>query len=86
VGNQELINILFGLLSILGGWVLKTIWDAVRDLQKADTQLTKEISEVKTLVAGNYVEKEYFEAKVDAMFLKLDGIRDRLDMKADKHN
>jgi hypothetical protein len=84
MSNQELFNIAVGFITALGGWVLRVVWESIKDLQKDNKELTAKISEVEKLVAGDYVEKSYFEAKVDALFGKLDNIRDMLDKKVDK--
>lgn len=81
---QELFNTAIGFIAFLGGWVLKVVWDSIVELQKDNKELTEKINEVEKLVAGNYTEKSYFEAKIDALFNKLDNIRDMLDKKVDK--
>jgi hypothetical protein len=55
-----------------------------KDKKKDNKDLTAKIAEVEKLVAGDYVEKSYFDAKVEALFRKLDNIRDLLDKKVDK--
>jgi CHASE3 domain sensor protein len=81
---QELFNVALGFISALGAWILSVVWDSIKDLQKDNKELTAKISEVEKLVAGDYVEKTYFDAKVEALFRKLDNIRDLLDKKVDK--
>lgn len=75
--NQELFQILVGCVSFLAGIVIKKIMDDLRSL-------VIKLQAIEVLVAGEYVKKDDFEAKVDAMFIKLDQIFDRLDSKADK--
>lgn len=81
---QELFNTAIGFIAFLGGWILKVVWDSIVELQRDNKELTEKINEVEKLVAGNYTEKSYFEAKIDALFNKLDNIRDMLDKKVDK--
>lgn len=82
--DQTIINwILAGFGTVLG-FVLKTLWEATKDLQKADAELIKDVSEIKILVAGNYITRHEFQKSVDAVFSKLDAISSKLDGKADK--
>lgn len=82
--DQSFINVIFGITCAGLGWVLKTIWGSLKELQKADTKLAKEVSDMKVLVAGDYVKREYLEELAKAVFTKLDKIYDRLDQKMDK--
>lgn len=66
------------------GWVLKTLWQAHKDLVSADKALTEDVGELKVLVAGQYVKRDEFRELSNAIFKKLDHIADKLDGKADK--
>ena len=66
------------------GFLLHSVWEAVKDLQKADAELTKRVSEIEVLVAGNYVTRQEFTNTVDALFRKLDKIEEKIDKKADR--
>lgn len=81
---QEFYNwILTGFSAVLG-FLLHSVWEAVKDLQKADTELTKRVSEIEVLVAGNYVTRQEFDRVIDKLFNKLDAIEMKLDKKADR--
>jgi hypothetical protein len=82
--EQSFINMLAGAVSVLFGWILKTVWDAVKDLQKADDELVEKVNKIEVLVAGEYVKREDFKADMDRLFNKLDAIDKKLDSKADK--
>jgi hypothetical protein len=77
-------NILLGVASALGGWWLKVIWEALKDLQVADTQLATKVGQIEVLVAGQYVKREEMERLTNAIFTKLDRIEGKLDSKVDK--
>lgn len=81
---QTLINIGFGAAGALSIFVIQSIWNAVKDLQKADTALTTKVQEIEVLVAGNYVTNDKMEKMTSALFQKLDRIEMKLDGKADK--
>lgn len=70
--------------SLLLGFLLNSVWQAVKDLQRADTELTKRVGEIEVLVAGNYVTRQEFDRVIDKLFDKLDAIEMKLDKKADK--
>jgi uncharacterized protein YcbK (DUF882 family) len=83
--TQDIINAAIGVAGALGGWWLKTIWEALRELQKADQMLAEKVSAIEVLVAGQYIRRDEFEKMATALFSKLDKIYDRLESKADKH-
>lgn len=82
--DQTFINWLLGGFGTLIGFLLNAVWQAVKDLQTADKELTKKVSEIEVLVAGAYVKKDEFSTSVTALFAKLDRIEDKIDKKADK--
>ena len=83
--DQTLFNYALALCGALGGWVLKVIWDAVKDLQSADKVLVEKVNTIEILIAGNYMSKSDFDKIAAAIFAKLDKIDDKLDRKADKN-
>ncbi len=62
----------------------KSVNESIHEIEIDASKLTEKVQAVELLVAGNYVMKSEFEAKMDAMFKKLDKIFDKLDGKADK--
>lgn len=63
---------------------MKAMWEAINDLKHADQDLSKQVGDLKVLVAGGYVRTEQFDSMSKAIFAKLDRIEDKLDGKADK--
>lgn len=82
--DQTIVNWMLAGFGGLIGFLLNTVWQAVKDLQKADTELTKKVSEIEVLVAGAYVKKDDIDKLSNAIFAKLDRIEDKLDGKVDK--
>lgn len=82
--EQDIINWLLGGFGALVGFLLNTVWQAVKDLQRADEQLTDKVSAIEILVAGNYVTRDEFTRHIEALFVKLDKIDDKLNAKADR--
>lgn len=82
--DQTIINWLLGLFGTLIGILVRSLWQAVKDLQEADKELIDKVNEVEVLVAGQYITKEEFVRLSDAICKKLDRIEDKLDHKEDK--
>lgn len=81
---QILFNIAVALSGGLGGFILKLIWDAIKEVQTADTKLTSEVSELKVMVAGEYVRRTEYKSDLQAISDGIKRIEDKLDGKADK--
>lgn len=81
---QVLFNIVVGILGVIGGWLLNTMWSALKDLQAADTRLAEKVGAIEVLVAGQYVTRDEFTSTMNAVFAKLDRIQDMLNHKADR--
>lgn len=62
---------------ILGGWVLKTLWAAQKEMAHDLAKLREEIPKV-------YAPKDELRESITALFKKLDRIEDKLDSKEDK--
>ena len=82
--DQTIFNIAATVAGFLGGWWLKVMWEAVKDLQAADKVLVEKVSSIEILVAGNYMTRSDFDKIGAAIFAKLDKIEDKLDRKVDK--
>jgi CHASE3 domain sensor protein len=82
--DQTIVNWMLAGFGGLIGFLLNAVWQAVKDLQKADKELTAKVAEIEVLVAGAYVKKDDFNELSKALFSKLDRIEDKLDKKVDK--
>lgn len=71
--NQQLFNILMGLVTFLGGWVLNNITKAIDRLDKDVRDLPHD-----------YVAKDDYHRDVTEMKEMLNKIFDKLDSKQDK--
>jgi len=81
---QTAFNLAVGLVAAFGGWWMKSIYDAVRDLRQAETMMIDRVQRIELLVAGQYVPREEMRTQMDALFRKLDKIEAKIDRKADK--
>lgn len=81
---QTAFNILLGLVAFLGGWVLNSLRESIKSLQKTDSDLADKVQKIEVLVAGQYVKRDDMEKMSNAIFIKLDKIYDLIDKKADK--
>ena len=82
--EQEYVNYLLGAVCTLLGWLLHSMWEAVKDLQAADKQLTNKVAAIEVLVAGKYVTRYDFNEVMVRVESKLDSISAKIDTKADK--
>ena len=82
--DQTILNWLLGGVSSLIGFLLHSVWQAVKDLQTTDRQLSEKVSSIEVLVAGQYVKHSDLKDMTAAIFKKLDKIEDKLDGKVDK--
>ncbi len=86
--SQVIFNIVVGVSGALGGWVLKVIWDSIKELSTEIKVLTREVNQ-------DFVRRDDFKAAmVEVKDDMRDGFRDvkeligalfkRLEGKADK--
>ena len=81
---QVFFDVAVGIIGVLGGWVLNTVWGAVKDLQEADKDLAEKVAAIEVLVAGRYITREEFNNTFNQVFERLDRIRDLISQKADR--
>jgi hypothetical protein len=82
--TQIFFDVAVAVIGALGGWILNTVWTAVKELQKADKELAEKVGEIEVLVAGRYVTRDEFNNTLSQVFAKLDTIRDMIAKKADR--
>ena len=83
---QIFFNIVLGAFSTLAGWTLNNLYQAMKDLSKADEMLTDKVQAIEVLVAGAYIRREEFEAKMTQLYSKLDRIDDKLTALKEVHS
>lgn len=82
--DQIIVNWLLAGFGALIGFLLNAVWQAVKDLQKADKELASKVGEIEVLVAGDYVKRGDFDRTIERLFTKLDHIELKIDGKADR--
>lgn len=82
--TQELINWVIGGFGALISFLLTALWQSIKDLQRADIEMSKTVAEIQVLLAGGYARREDVERLSSAIFTKLDRIEEKLDRKVDK--
>lgn len=75
--SQDIFNAAITLSGAFGGWILKTIWDAIRDLKTEVKELNREVNQ-------DFVRREDFKDSISDIKEMLNKIFDKLDNKADK--
>lgn len=66
------------------GFLLNSVWQAVKDLQAADRLLAEKVATIEILVAGEYVRKDEFERTIMRLFEKLDHMEEKFDRKMER--
>jgi undecaprenyl pyrophosphate synthase len=84
VDGQILFNVLVGVAGALGGWILNTVWQEVKQLQKNERETTKAIANIETFLAGHYTTREEFTRVMENIFRKLDEIAEKMNGKEDR--
>jgi len=82
--TQIFFDVAVAVIGAMGGWILNTVWVAVKELQKADKELAEKVGEIEVLVAGRYMTRDEFNQTLSQVFSKLDTIRDMIAQKADR--
>lgn len=82
--SQMLFNIVVAIAGAVSVFILYAVWSKLNELEKSDTELTKEISKIHVLVAGEYVKKTEIAPQLTEIFQELKGIRHDLSTKAER--
>lgn len=84
--QHTIVEGLLGLVAFFGGIFVRGLNESIKSLHEQDAALTKQLNEMSTLVAGDYLKTEKFEAIMVRLFEKVERINDKLDVKADKQD
>lgn len=82
--DQTIVNWVMTAAGAILGFLLNSVWQAVKDLQTADKQLADKVATIEILVAGEYVRKDDFERTIQRLFEKLDHMEEKFDRKMEK--
>lgn len=66
------------------GYMLKVMWDSVKDLQRDDERLLGKINDLQVAIATDYAKREELRAEFKSFRDTLDRIEQKIDQKADK--
>ena len=84
LNEQQVFNVAIAIIGALGGWLMRIMWQSLKDLQARDDKLADKVGAIEVLVAGQYVKRDDMNRDISAIFAKLDRIEDKIDSKADK--
>jgi hypothetical protein len=82
--TQIFFDVAVAVIGAMGGWILNTVWNSVKELQREDKELADKVAAIEVLVAGRYVTRDEFNNTFAQVFAKLDTIRDLIATKADR--
>jgi hypothetical protein len=75
--TQTMINIAAGIALSVGGWLARTLWDAVQKLRE-------ELHQIEVDLPSNYIRKDEFQEGMKEIKDMLARIFDKLDQKVDR--
>jgi len=84
VDFQTAFNLAIMLGAFLGGWVLNTIWQTIKDVETAHRVQSTEIGQIKVLIAGTYMTRTEHADAMQHVTDALRRIEDKLDRKQDR--
>mgnify|MGYP003600844322 CR=1 FL=1 len=84
MNEQLLINIGLGLISFLGGWLLRIVWQRMDDQERRHVLLNEAVTELRINVSGDYVTRSELATNMNTLTQTLLRIEDKLDRKQDK--
>ena len=88
--TQEVLNISFGIISVLAGWVFKMVWGRMKDLEddlealekhhEVDLkEARKDLSQLALSMPEKYVAKQDLDKLIDYFNGRFDKIEEKLD-------
>lgn len=84
MNEQALFNLAVSAAGAAAGWMLKVIWEALKELQSADRALADKVNAIEVLVAGKYATRDELQHGLTAIMERLDRISEQLASKADR--
>ena len=75
--DQQIINVIIGVVLSVLGWFARQLWDAVQDLKK-------DVKQIEVDLPTHYFRKEDLDVRLDRLEAVLNRIFEKLDNKADK--
>lgn len=75
---QTAFNVAVTLIGFLGGWILKSVTDTLKEMRASEHSLRNKVQAMEILVAGSYVRREDLDKFGETMFRKLDKLEERV--------
>ncbi len=75
--SQDLFNVILGIAMLMAGWIMRTVWSAVRDMQR-------DMKELERGLPDTYLRRDDYKDDMADIKRLLEGISNKLDAKVDK--
>jgi hypothetical protein len=82
---QIILDLALGLTAFFGAFILNNISKSISNLQRRDSDLTKEVHAIHILIAGDYVKRIEMQKMFSELASTLSRIEEKLDKKQDKN-
>jgi hypothetical protein len=79
--QHSFIELIFAIIGFLGSFILKAMWDTLKELEHIDKEHNEKLSSIEIHIASKYVTKDEVSKLLDAISAKLDKIENKLDSK-----
>ena len=90
VDYQFFLNVVIGIVTVFGGWILKTFWNRMNDLEEEQQELweihhdgmkeqSKELNLLALSLPEKYVSKSDFDNLVKVVHHRFDRLEEKLD-------
>lgn len=77
--EQEIVNFIFGILTVALGFILNAIWQNIKSFHEDNKHITQKINDIMVLISGEYVKRDEFNSVYGQILSKLDMIEQRFD-------
>lgn len=78
------LNIALLVISAMGGWLFRILFDRMKGMEDADQKLADQVAALREALPTNYVRRDDFKQLGDNIFSALRRIEDKIDLKVDK--
>lgn len=72
------LQIALSMVAFIGGWFMNVLFDRIKGLEKADTDMAKAFNDLRVELPTNYVPRSDHKEALDNIFSAIRGIKDEM--------
>jgi predicted transcriptional regulator len=77
--TQSVVNALIGIVTTVGGWLMKTMTDRIKEVEEDNDELWEKLNDISISLPEKYVSKNELTQLMQKIEHRLDRIDDKLD-------